>query len=196
MVGRRMVKKRGKVPRELSPSSSCFPDDEYMPRTRLKRQNLLQDYEDSIKEIEAKNKKLQETKKKKLRLLGEIKFLRGKFKCFAKNPSQRTRCRIKKQSYKIIDRKYIVAEAPSTSNSGVLDLNQVSFPVIAEKNSEGMDYKVDREPLNIEKPKERIVDGSTVVNDIKLSVCRDLGNNSNRVGKRKITWQDQVALKV
>lgn len=64
------------------------------------------------------------------------------------------------------------------------------------QNSEGMDYKVDREPLNIEKPKERIVDGSTVVNDIKLSVCRDLGNNSNRVGKRKITWQDQVALKV
>lgn len=64
---------------------------------------------------------------------GIFRFLRGKFKCFAKNPSQRTRCRIKKQSYKIIDRKYIVAEAPSTSNSGVLDLNQVSFPVIAEK---------------------------------------------------------------
>lgn len=43
------MKKRGKVPMELSPSSSCFPDDEYMPRTRLKHQNLLQDYEDSIK---------------------------------------------------------------------------------------------------------------------------------------------------
>lgn len=33
-------------------------------------------------------------------------------------------------------------------------------------------------------------------NDIKLSVCRNLGEGSSRVGKRKITWQDQVALRV
>ncbi|PPD78095.1 hypothetical protein GOBAR_DD24981 [Gossypium barbadense] len=32
-------------------------------------------------------------------------------------------------------------------------------------------------------------------NDIKLSACWNTGNGPNRVGKRKITWQDQVALK-
>jgi hypothetical protein len=29
-------------------------------------------------------------------------------------------------------------------------------------------------------------------NDTKLSVCRSSGEGSSRVGKRKITWQDQV----
>ncbi|XP_039018069.1 uncharacterized protein LOC120149307 [Hibiscus syriacus] len=33
-------------------------------------------------------------------------------------------------------------------------------------------------------------------NDIKLSTCWNTGNGPNRVGKRKITWQDPVALSV
>ncbi|XP_040997935.1 uncharacterized protein LOC121243940 [Juglans microcarpa x Juglans regia] len=33
-------------------------------------------------------------------------------------------------------------------------------------------------------------------NDMKLSICRNIGNGSNRAGKRKISWQDQVALRV
>ncbi|KAE8668547.1 hypothetical protein F3Y22_tig00112293pilonHSYRG00145 [Hibiscus syriacus] len=33
-------------------------------------------------------------------------------------------------------------------------------------------------------------------NDIKISTCRNTGNGPNRVGKRKISWQDQVALRV
>jgi hypothetical protein len=33
-------------------------------------------------------------------------------------------------------------------------------------------------------------------NDMKLSACRNVGNGSSRAGKRKITWQDQVALRV
>lgn len=33
-------------------------------------------------------------------------------------------------------------------------------------------------------------------NDIKLSVCRNIGEGSSRAGKRKISWQDQVALRV
>ncbi|KAL2322161.1 hypothetical protein Fmac_026540 [Flemingia macrophylla] len=32
--------------------------------------------------------------------------------------------------------------------------------------------------------------------DVKLSVCRNVGNGSNRTVKRKISWQDQVALRV
>jgi len=33
-------------------------------------------------------------------------------------------------------------------------------------------------------------------NDIKLSVCRNVGNGSDRTVKRKISWQDQVVLRV
>ena len=32
--------------------------------------------------------------------------------------------------------------------------------------------------------------------ELKLSVCRNVGDGSNRTGKRKISWQDQVALRV
>lgn len=34
-------------------------------------------------------------------------------------------------------------------------------------------------------------------NDLKLSICRNVGDGStNRPGKRKISWQDPVALRV
>lgn len=34
-------------------------------------------------------------------------------------------------------------------------------------------------------------------NDLKLSLCRNVGDGStNRSGKRKISWQDPVALRV
>jgi len=32
--------------------------------------------------------------------------------------------------------------------------------------------------------------------DMKLSVCRNVGNGSNSAVKRKISWQDQVVLRV
>lgn len=33
-------------------------------------------------------------------------------------------------------------------------------------------------------------------NDLKLSICRSTGEGSSRGGKRKISWQDPVALRV
>lgn len=32
--------------------------------------------------------------------------------------------------------------------------------------------------------------------DMKLSLCRNAGEGSSRIGKRKISWQDPVALRV
>lgn len=32
--------------------------------------------------------------------------------------------------------------------------------------------------------------------DMKLSLCRNAGEGSSRIGKRKISWQDPVALSV
>jgi len=33
-------------------------------------------------------------------------------------------------------------------------------------------------------------------NDTELSACRNIGEGSSRMGKRKITWQDQMELRV
>lgn len=54
------------------------------------------------------------------------------------------------------------------------------------------------EPLRIEKSTKKSIGGGADdhLNDLNLSACRNLGNGPNRVGKRKISWQDQVALKV
>ncbi|XP_019453638.1 PREDICTED: uncharacterized protein LOC109355124 isoform X2 [Lupinus angustifolius] len=53
------------------------------------------------------------------------------------------------------------------------------------------------EATRIEEPKRNTrVASDEQHNDIKLLVCRNIGDGSNRTGKRKISWQDQVALRV
>lgn len=54
------------------------------------------------------------------------------------------------------------------------------------------------EPWRVEESKKGSVRGGSEeqLNEMKLSVCRNIGNRANRSGKRKISWQDQVALRV
>ena len=55
------------------------------------------------------------------------------------------------------------------------------------------------EAMRIEEPKRSTQRVATDEqhSDIKLSAaCRSVGDGSNRAGKRKISWQDQVALRV
>lgn len=209
-----MMKRARRVPLlESSPSSSSYMAAGEEARARFKYQGLLQDYEELVKETEATNRKLQQTKEKKLRLLAEVKFLRRKYKSLSDNPSQVTPCRLKKQSRKmpstsvsiyeplnpivqsevpIKERNNRVMEAAAPSTSAVIDLNQVSLPNGVEME----EFQVGWEPLKLEKSRRCPIDGERGANDLKLSICRDVGNNSNRVGKRKISWQDQVALRV
>ncbi|KAJ0965833.1 hypothetical protein J5N97_026971 [Dioscorea zingiberensis] len=168
-------------------------------RARNKYHGLLQDYQDLLKETEAKKNILQKAQEKKLRLLAEVKFLQKKFKRLSKNSSQESSYFLKKQARKPLnpypgieprhnavlqpevhskDRKNRVREAPTIS--AVLDLNQAFLP-----NGEEM------EELQMEQDPPK-----AIANDIKLSICRDVGTGGNRVGKRKISWQDQVALRV
>ncbi|XP_008790172.1 uncharacterized protein LOC103707453 [Phoenix dactylifera] len=209
-----MMRKGRRVPLvESSPSSSSYMAAGEEARARFKYLGLLQEYEELVKETEAKKKKLQRTKQKKLRLLAEVKFLRRKYGSLLKNPSQATLYRLKKQSRKMPstsvciyeqpnpivgseipakDRNHRVVEAAAPSTSTAIDLNQISLP-----NGEEMEeFQVGWEPLKLEKSKRSSTDGEGGANDLKLSICRDVGNNSNRVGKRKISWQDQVALRV
>ncbi|XP_065017214.1 uncharacterized protein LOC135679196 [Musa acuminata AAA Group] len=264
----RMTKKMRKITKETSPSTSCssFGDD---ARQRFKHQSLLQDYMELLKETEAKKKKLQETRLKKLQLLAEVRFLRRKYKTFSENPSQGIPFRLKKQSYRVPfpspsiysallmsslvpnevptkgkqygvleaantsisvmesssvnprrfkkqshrnlcsslcvaqsmdvsiprevpsqDKKYRVLEAVNTSTSPRFDKNQVSL-----MNGEEMELQLKQDILKMGKLKRCSMNGGGS-NDLKLAMCRDVGNNSNRVSKRKISWQDQVALEV
>lgn len=59
-------------------------------------------------------------------------------------------------------------------------------------------YQFDAEPSKADiKFRKSSMEDDLEANDIKLSICRDVGHgSSNQVGKRKIPWQDQVALTV
>ncbi|PSS08349.1 Serine/threonine-protein kinase irlE [Actinidia chinensis var. chinensis] len=72
----------------------------------------------------------------------------------------------------------------------IFDLNQIS--------GEEMELQNNYEPLRMEEPKSFLIRGGSdeQLNEVKLSICRNVGNGPNRAGKRKISWQDQVALKV
>ncbi|MBA0575160.1 hypothetical protein Golob_027749 [Gossypium lobatum] len=88
------------------------------------------------------------------------------------------------------ERPYSEKEATARSMAPVFDLNQISTEeeeLQANNNSMGVE-ELKRSSLRIGSDEQH--------NDIKLSACWNTGNGPNRVGKRKITWQDQVALKV
>ncbi|XP_062078444.1 uncharacterized protein LOC133782967 [Humulus lupulus] len=81
-------------------------------------------------------------------------------------------------------------EASKRKNTPIFDLNQIS--------GEEEEFQANVEPFRREEPKKGLlkIANEEQHNDMKLLVCRNIGNGSNRAGKRKITWQDQVALRV
>ncbi|KAK7388384.1 hypothetical protein VNO78_23200 [Psophocarpus tetragonolobus] len=88
------------------------------------------------------------------------------------------------------ERIYSGKEATKKSVTPFFDLNQIS------REEEELQGNI--EPMRIEEPKRSTlrVGSDEQHNDIKLSACRSVGDGSNRAGKRKISWQDQVALRV
>lgn len=206
-----MVMKKGK--RSVmgsSPASTYYPVTEEA-RARFRHQSLLQDYEDLLKETEAKRKKLQKANEKKLKLLAEVKFLRRKYRCLSSNPSGKTPCRLNKKpqsspssllltgrpsipSFQLPakDQSFTARDATTPSTAAVIDLNQVSLPIGEEMD----EYQISLEPAKADRLRKSPMEGDAMANDLKLSICRDVGHGSNQVVKRKITWQDQVALRV
>ncbi|XP_050203946.1 uncharacterized protein LOC126653981 [Mercurialis annua] len=76
------------------------------------------------------------------------------------------------------------------NNTPIFDLNQIS--------REEEELQANGEMMRSEEPKICLIRGASdeQLNDLKLSACRNIGNGSSRTGKRKISWQDQVALRV
>ncbi|KAL0427976.1 UNVERIFIED_CONTAM: hypothetical protein Slati_2972400 [Sesamum latifolium] len=81
-------------------------------------------------------------------------------------------------------------EASLPSRPPVFDLNEIST---GEE-----DIQSNHEAVISEEVKKGLIrrPSDEVQNDLKLSICRNAGEGPSRVGKRKISWQDPVALRV
>uniref|UniRef100_A0A1D1ZE78 Protein CRT10 n=1 Tax=Anthurium amnicola TaxID=1678845 RepID=A0A1D1ZE78_9ARAE len=213
------MKKARRPPMEASPAPPAYPlpavgDDS---RARYKLQSLMQDYEDLLKDMAAKRRRLRMGRQKQLRLTDEVRFLRRRYKYLTKNASPPT-YKVKTQPQKnmngpkhkarkppatlntqphgqeqlfLHERSHRKKEVAMPSTSAILDLNQISLPNGEEE------FQLAWEPLPIERSSRRYLsEGDVPGGDLKLSVCRDVQSGSSRPGKRKISWQDQLALKV
>ncbi|KAK1289309.1 hypothetical protein QJS10_CPB18g00370 [Acorus calamus] len=278
-----MSKKARRVSMEASPSYPVGGDE----KMRIKIRELWEDCEVLEKETEAIRARLQREKQKKLNLIAEVRFLRGRYKYLLENPSHilpsaplnqpkksgipfkspaprisskhstpqknlprnpiqkkppRHSMQIpsseaihKRQVQKGVLKHYVQSHQSLESMQqiplqrtmrhnpvlsvnheiqgesilkeqrytergvgmmmppGGIDLNHVSYP----KPEDTGEFQVKWEPLRGEKKSKRpMIDEDSVSGDVSLSICRDVGGGSSRTGKRKISWQDQVALRV
>ncbi|KAJ8750690.1 hypothetical protein K2173_015871 [Erythroxylum novogranatense] len=87
------------------------------------------------------------------------------------------------------ERIYSGKEADVRSNAPIFDLNEISM--------EEEDMQANSGVVRVDEPKLiSMRSGNDDHNDIKLAACRNLSNGSGQAGKRKISWQDPVALRV
>jgi hypothetical protein len=185
---------------DASPSTSSYQVGGG-DRTKFRYQSLWLDYQDLHKETEAKRKQLMKAKQRKLKLKTEVKFLRRKFKSLSNNPSQIIQHHLKKQQTRKEETSsnwdanqvtgsaigIIIRDRDAAPRASVIDLNQACVPIGDEMD----DFDAPREPVRPDKMKSYYVEGEqAMASDVRTLVCRD------GKGKRKITWQDQVALRV
>ncbi|WOL19055.1 hypothetical protein Cni_G27852 [Canna indica] len=203
--------KRGKRSAVESPPVSTYCAVSGEVKARFRHQSLLQDYEDLLKETQAKRMKLRQANQKKPRLLAEVKFLRRKYKSLSRKPSGNFPFLLNKKPQCVLSQFFLIGQPsnPSVhlpakgqshivrdscirSSSAVIDLNQASLPI-----GEDLDeHHVNLELAKADKLRKNSMDRNPVANDLNLSVCRDVGHGPTQVKKRNITWQDQVALRV
>ncbi|KAG0468405.1 hypothetical protein HPP92_017733 [Vanilla planifolia] len=199
-----MMRKKMRVPMEPSSSTSYFAGGEDS-MARLKHQLLLQDYQEVLKDVREKKEKMHKALQKRARLLAEVKFLRAKYHMLSISPqtlqlrSQKSRkppstaSRKAKSQIAVTKPPKSLKRVRNQNTAPLLDLNQVSLPDAEEREG----YEMDCKPLNVhELSSLSIGGGDALIGDVKLSICRDAGNGSNRVGNRRVSWQDQMALKV
>ncbi|XP_015080408.1 uncharacterized protein LOC107024042 [Solanum pennellii] len=85
---------------------------------------------------------------------------------------------------------YVGKDVVLPSRAPVIDLNEIS---IGEEEPQA-----NFEPLNFEETKRGLIQNinDDQHRDLKLSICRNVGEGTSHVEKRKISWQDPVALRV
>ncbi|KAK8969592.1 Mitogen-activated protein kinase kinase kinase 3 [Platanthera guangdongensis] len=75
-----------------------------------------------------------------------------------------------------------------------MNLDSGELLAVKQNDEETDPFGAEREDMKMEKL--RRFEASSMDDDLKLSVCREIGSSSNRLGKRKVSWQDQLALRV
>lgn len=151
-------------------------------RARLKHQNLLQEFLELQKEFVSKKKKLQTVDQKRDTLLAEVRFLRQRYNYLSMTKSR---------EYEPLQRSvqsqhppYLQLQSKSAKSYDVNDAVErrrhspgLNPNLVHEEGGERSQVDV-RAPLRKgKKPKNGLINGK-------------------RVGKKKISWQDQVALEV
>ncbi|KAL5980463.1 hypothetical protein ACLOJK_028371 [Asimina triloba] len=193
------MSKKGKEVIESSPYA--FEEEE--AKARRRHHILMQDFVELEKETESMKKRLEVARERKQILSAEVRFLRRRYKYLMKFPTaicppgnhhpQNSRVRLKTSSKERNLKTNKELTTPSTS--AVFDLNQQ----ISAQEAEGDEFQLGGswEHVGVKKKKLKwpLVERRDVMgSDLKQSVCRDVGNGSNRSGKRKISWQDQLTL--
>ncbi|KAJ0090775.1 hypothetical protein Patl1_12594 [Pistacia atlantica] len=150
---------------------------------RFKQQRLLQEYLEVQKEFVSKKKKLKIAKQKREILLAEVRFLRQRHN------------HLKKQSPELETEENPVGPLNSHSQSKLLAENR-SFGVSENvvKNSPpilNLNQNLGDEDCYRGRKEEVVLDPLRVEEKRKNWMI-----NEKRIGKKKISWQDQVALRV
>ncbi|KAE8732551.1 putative Pentatricopeptide repeat-containing protein [Hibiscus syriacus] len=153
-------------------------DEEAM--SRRKHQNLLQEFLDLQKEFVSKKNKLEMVNQMQGTLLNEVRFLRQRYNYLSM---------IKSQEYELQQ-----------------DFVQSQYPYLQSKMAKkhGVNESIERRPsffpdscpnvVHVEEGGRSHVDVQAALRKGKKPKKRLI--NGKRVGKRKISWQDEVALKV
>uniref|UniRef100_A0A7C8Z892 Uncharacterized protein n=1 Tax=Opuntia streptacantha TaxID=393608 RepID=A0A7C8Z892_OPUST len=147
-----------------------------------KHQVLLQEYLVLQKECISKKRKLKEAKERKEALLGEIRFLRHRCSFLIKIQSQNAEQQLIAAQSQKTDAKYDVEPSGQSSNAYEYTFKDPTF-----QNSQLI--------------RGSMWNSSSVGKEVSFPSLRtgnkpkDLFTNSKRAEKRKISWQDQVALK-
>ncbi|KAL9442869.1 hypothetical protein AB3S75_016266 [Citrus x aurantiifolia] len=147
---------------------------------KFKQQRLLEDYLEVQKEFVCKKKKLQIAKQKREILLAEVRFLRRRHK------------HLKMQSEELEVKQGLVANSSTQSrmlanneNHGVNEVSVNNLPPVLVAHP-----ILGGEGWNRERKEEVVLESTRVKKKRKTHTITE-----KRVGKKKISWQDQVALK-
>nr|BAJ86111.1 predicted protein [Hordeum vulgare subsp. vulgare] len=188
-------------------------------RTSQRYQSLLQDYKELLKETAAKKNRLHLEKLKKQRLSAEVKFLRRRYQSMSGNPSQTSVYRLKNPAMVPTTSRTTVwvdhhrpIQAVGSSSKGhqpvqqqrqhlvpraspIIDLNEACELSSSEETEEFHGYE---ETARADKVNKYMLQGNVAgPSDSKMSAFWDARNPAvARAGKRKISWQDQLALRV
>ncbi|XP_039816158.1 uncharacterized protein LOC120678833 isoform X1 [Panicum virgatum] len=187
-------------------------------RARLRYQALLHDYQELVKEAQAKKRRLHMERLNKQRLLAEVKFLRKRYKSMSENPSQTIVCRVRNPAMRPArrtaawanDAQHRSIQAIGSSSrsqlvqwrqddspraSPVIDLNEACEPGYEIEMGDHHGYG---EPLGINNVRRYLMEGVAAAgpSEVRIPAFWDARSLEGRAGKRKISWQDQLALRV